>query len=168
MAILKKKAEMSADQLPDDVAHFIASQLFSNIRELEGALVRVMAFASLTRQQVSLALAQKVLIGAGTAHSSRSVGFDQIIQVIQQCYSYSLNDLRSKARNKDISFVRQITMFLMKKTTDKSLRDIGEFLGNRDHSTVMYAVEKIEERCAQDAEFKHNIERIVHDVMHNS
>jgi len=166
VAILKKKAEMSADPLPDDVAHFIGSQAFSNIRELEGALVRVMAFASLTRQQVTLELAQKVLIGTAASTKSRSVGFDNVIQSIQKYYSYSLNDLCSKARNKDVSFVRQVAMFLMKRTTDKSLRDIGEFLGNRDHSTVMYAVEKIEERCSKDSEFKHKIQRMIHDIMH--
>lgn len=168
VAILKKKAEMSSDLLPDDVAHFIASQVFSNIRELEGALVRVMAFASLTRQQVNLDLAKKVLIGAVTSNHTRSVGFDNVIQIVRKYYSYSLNDLCSKARNKDVSFVRQVAMFLMKKTTDKSLRDIGEFLGNRDHSTVMYAVEKIEIRCKQDPEFKHKIERIVHEIVHSA
>ncbi len=167
VAILKKKAEMSAELLPDDVAHFIASHVFSNIRELEGALVRVMAFASLTRQPVNLELAQKVLIGAVTPGHSRSVGFDNVITAIQKYFSYSLNDLCSKARNKDISFVRQVAMFLMKKTTDKSLRDIGEFLGNRDHSTVMYAVEKIEDRCTKDIEFKHKIERIAHEIVHH-
>lgn len=168
VAILKKKAEMSAEPLPDDVAHFIASQIFSNIRELEGALVRVMAFASLTRQQVNLELAQKVLVGTVTSTNARSVGFDHVIQSIQKYYSYTLSDLCSKARNKDVSFVRQVAMFLMKRTTDKSLRDIGEFLGNRDHSTVMYAVEKIEERCTNDSEFKHKIERIMHEIIHNT
>lgn len=167
VAILKKKAETGAEPLPDDVAHFIASQVFSNIRELEGALVRVMAFASLTRQQVTLELAQKVLIGAMTSNHARSIGFDNVIQAVQKYYSYSLNDLCSKARNKDISSVRQIAMFLMKKTTDKSLRDIGEFLGHRDHSTVMYAVEKIEDRCVHDAEFKHKVDRMMHEIIHN-
>ena len=167
VAILKKKAEMSVDPLPDDVAHFIASQVFSNIRELEGALVRVMAFASLTRQQVNLELAQKVLVGAGSTHKSRTVGFDTIIQLIQKHYSYSLNELCSKARNKDLSFARQIAMYLMKKTTDKSLRNIGEYLGNRDHSTVMYAVEMVEQRSKQDSEFKHKLERMIHDIINH-
>lgn len=168
VAILKKKAEMSTEPLPDDVAHFIASQLFSNIRELEGALVRVMAFASLTRQHVNLELAQKVLMGTVANTKSRSVGFENIMQLIQKHYSYTLNDLCSKARNKDLSFARQVAMFLMKKTTDKSLRDIGEFLGNRDHSTVMYAVEKVEERTKQDHEFKHKLERMMHEIIHQS
>lgn len=168
VAILKKKAEMSAESLPDDVAHFIASQVFSNIRELEGALVRVMAFASLTRQQVTMDLAQKVLVSTAAAAKSRSVGFENIIQSIQKNYSYTLHDLCSKARGKDLSFARQVAMFLMKKTTDKSLRDIGEFLGNRDHSTVMYAVEKVEGRYNADAEFKHKIERMMHDIIHHA
>lgn len=167
VAILKKKAEMSVEPLPDDVAHFIASQVFSNIRELEGALVRVMAFASLTRQQVTLELAQKVLVGAGSGHKSRTIGFDNIIQLIQKNYSYSLNELCSKARNKDLSFARQVAMYLMKKTTDKSLRNIGEYLGNRDHSTVMYAVDMIEKRSRIDAEFKHKLERMVHDIVNH-
>jgi chromosomal replication initiator protein len=167
VAILKKKAETSTEPLPDDVAHFIASQVFSNIRELEGALVRVMAFASLTRQHVNLELAQKVLVGTGSTAKSRTVGFEHIVQLIQKNYSYSLNELCSKARNKDLSFARQVAMYLMKKSTDKSLRDIGEYLGNRDHSTVMYAVEKVEERCKNNSEFKHKLERMMHDIIHH-
>lgn len=167
VAILKKKAEMSNEQLDDEVAHFIASHVFSNIRELEGALVRVMAFASLTRQHVSLDLAKKVLVRTAPERQSQSVGFEQVIKSIEKYYSYTLQDLCSKGRNKDLSFARQVAMFLMKKVTDKSLRDIGEFLGNRDHSTVLYALEKVETRSKKDAEFKHKIERMVNDIIHN-
>ena len=164
IAILKKKAEMSNEHLPDDVAHFIASRVVSNIRELEGALIRVMAFASLTSQKMSLALAEKVL-EKNVETRSEPIGFDGIVKCLSNYYPYKLEQLRSKDRSKDLACVRQIAMFLMKKMTDKSLRDIGVFLGGRDHSTVVHALTKVQEQCESDTVFKGHLQQLEDDIL---
>lgn len=167
IAILKKKAELSNSIVCDDVAMFIASRVVSNIRELEGALVRVMAFASLTKQPVTLELARKVLLRGNATHedhSPRTVDFERILHHLEKQYGYGLADIQSKSRNKDLAFVRQVAMFLMKKLTDKSLRDIGMYLGGRDHSTVMHAISKIELHGKSDLEFTQKIKRIEDEI----
>ena len=167
VAILKKKAELSNSIVCDDVAMFIASRVVSNIRELEGALIRVMAFASLTKQAVTLELARKVLLRGSACNEEqapRAVDFDRILYHLQKQYGYALVDMQSKSRNKDLAFVRQVAMFLMKKLTDKSLRDIGMYLGGRDHSTVMHAISKIELHGKSDLEFTQKIKRIEDEI----
>jgi chromosomal replication initiator protein len=164
IAIIKKKAELNGETIDDEVAHFIASLVISNVRELEGSLVRVMAFASLTKQPITMELAQKVLIRAG--HNNKAaIGFEHIVKCIGKHYSYDLLALRSKNRSKELSFVRQVTMFLMKKVTDKSLRDIGLFLGGRDHSTVMHALDKVQSYALENSEFKQKLCRIEEDIL---
>jgi len=159
IAILKKKAEMGNNNLPDEVAHFIASRMISNIRELEGALIRVLAFGSLTRQVVTLDLAKKILsYNEGEKHTS--VDFDRIIRVLSKHYPYDLSTLRAKNRSKDVALARHIAMYLMKKLTDKSFREIGQFLGGRNHATVMHALTKIEEYIKTDAQFQAHVQQI--------
>lgn len=163
IAILKKKAEQSEAIICDSVAQFIASRMISNIRELEGALVRVIAFASLTNQAITLELARKVLIRSGE-HTQRAVDFEMIARGVHKYYGYSLPDLQSKNRSKELAFARQIAMFLMKKLTDKSLRDIGIYLGGRDHSTVMHAISKIEEQQVNDQQLQTILKSIESDI----
>lgn len=163
IAILKKKAELNNEMLPDEVAHFIASRVISNVRELEGSLIRVMAFASLTKQPISLEIAQRVLVRSGEMKKV-DIGLERIVQCVNKYYSYDLVALRSKNRSKELSFARQLTMFLIKKITDKSLRDIGIFLGGRDHSTVMHALEKIENHLQENAEFKNQLQRLEEEI----
>lgn len=167
MAIIKKKAEMSNEILCDDVVHYIAARDFMNIRELEGALVRVIACASLTKQPITLELAHKVLGDAyKPAHIlQQAADFDRVIKCVRKYYSYDLPELRSKSRNKNISFVRQITMFLMKRVTDKSLRDIGEYLGGRDHSTVMHAIDRIEQQIESRLDFQAHLKRMEQEIV---
>ena len=166
IAILKKKAETSNEILDDEVVNFIASRSVSNIRELEGALIRVMAFACLTSQPITLDLAKRVLIRCPEASGNGgAVDFDRVVKCLQRHYSCDLSSLRSKSRNKELSFTRQIAMFLMKKVTHKSLRDIGEFLGGRDHSTVVHAIEKIEKRAAQDTILQRNLQRMEEEIV---
>jgi chromosomal replication initiator protein len=160
IAILKKKACASGEELPDDVAHFIGSCVISNIRELEGGLIRVLAFATLTKQSVNLELAKRVLLRSMPAQKQRVIDFDHIIASIYKHYPYDPKELRAKGRNKELAFVRQIAMFLMKKHTDKSLRDIGTFLGGRDHSTVMHAIAKVEGLMVENSEFQKKIAEI--------
>jgi chromosomal replication initiator protein len=167
IAIIKKKAEVSDEILSDEVVHYIAARDFMNIRELEGALVRVIACASLTKQHITLELAQRVLGDTcRPAHvASHMADFDRVIKCVRKYYPYDLPELRSKSRNKDISFVRQITMFLMKRVTDKSLRDIGEYLGGRDHSTVMHAIGRIEQQIESRIDFQAHLKRMEQEIV---
>ncbi len=162
VVILKKKADMSDVVLSDEVSYFIASRVTSNIRELEGALIRVTAFASLTKQEITRELAQKVLCRAD--QNLRSIDFNRVVKCVHKYYPYSLEKLRSKTRNKDLAFTRQLVMFLMKKMTEKSLRDIGAFFGGRNHATVKYAVDKIETYVESHQSFKKQLEQIKRDI----
>ena len=164
VAILKKKAEMSGEVLDDEVAHFIASRGFANIRELEGSLIRVMAFASLTKQSMSLELAQRVLVRTQQERKIEALGFSHVLKGVCKHFPYSYEELTSKRRSKDLSFTRQIAMFLMKKMTEKSLRDIGIFFGGRDHSTVMHAINKIEERARIDVTLSLKLKQLQDDI----
>lgn len=143
IAILKKKAEQSKEILSDEVALFIANQANTNIRQLEGLLVRVIAFAHLTGQPISKMLAERVL-GAMVDRNQSNLTLNNIAQAIASNYSYTIDQLRSKERNRDLSFVRQLVMYLTKKLTDRSLREIGQFLNRKDHSTVLHAINKID------------------------
>lgn len=159
IAIVKKKAELSNENIEEEVCQFIAARTVSNVRELEGALIRVVAFASLTKQPISLQLAKRVLVRVPEERVIHN-DFDAVIQCINKYYSYKIDDLRSKSRSKEISLARQVAMFLMKKVTNKSLRDIGEFLGGRDHSTVMHAISRVEEYAQTHAEFHHQLQQM--------
>jgi len=163
VAILKRKADLHGESLEDEVAHFIASRVESNIRELEGALIRVLAFASLTQQPVTMDLANRVLLRV----QNQEVGgadFNRVVKCISKYYSYNLKDLRSKKRNKDLSFARHLAMFLMKRTSDKSLRDIGHFLGGRDHSTVMHALGKVEKYLEKNPDFSQKVRQMEREI----
>ena len=166
IAILKKKSSMNEEPLSNEVAHFIASQGFCNIRELEGALIRVTAFAALTKQSITVALAQKVLLRV--YHNAESPGsainFKKIVRSVEKYSSYTMQDLCSKSRNREVSEARHLTMFLMKKLTGKSLRDIGAFLGGRDHSTVMHGLQKIEEHIKLDTGLRAKVTKLERDI----
>ena len=144
IAILKRKAFAQNEILSDEAAHVIARRAISNVRELEGSLIRVLAFASLTNQSVTVDLIGKVLGHEQQSHAV-IIEFDAITKVIQKHYFYGLTELRSKNRTKDISLARQITMYLMKQVTHKSLREIGEFLNRKDHTTIAHAIGRIDE-----------------------
>jgi len=164
VAILKKKADAQGEILCDEVAHFIASHVVSNIRELEGALIRVMAFSLLTKQPVSIELARKVIMKSGVS-KERTANFAHVVRSVNKHYPYSLDELRSKSRNKDLAFARHLLMFLMKKATGKSLRDIGSFLGGRDHSTVLSGITKMEDFIDEHPEFREKLRRIESDIL---
>lgn len=144
IAILKRKAFAQNEILSDEAANLIARRVISNVRELEGSLIRVLAFASLTNQSVTVDLIGKVLGHEQQSHSV-IIEFDAVTKVIQKHYFYGLTELRSKNRTKDISLARQIAMYLMKQVTHKSLREIGEFLNRKDHTTIAHAIQRIDD-----------------------
>jgi chromosomal replication initiator protein len=155
-AILKRKAESSGETLSDEVAHFLASHVTSNIRELEGALIRVVAFAHLTKQPITLDLVQSIFVH-DECTTKEMVDLKDVIKAVTKHFNYSLDELRSENRNKDLVFARQVTMYIMKKNTDRSLRDIGTYLGGRNHTTVKHALSKIEQHIADDVKIQRQI-----------
>jgi chromosomal replication initiator protein len=160
VAILKRKAEAEAVPLPDDVALYIAGKIKSNIRELEGSLIRLIAYASLTGREISLPLAQEVLKKV-LGHEDRAVTIDQIQKFVAEFYQLKMNDLKSRNNAKSVAMPRQIAMYLCKSLTSASLPEIGKAFGGKHHSTVIHSIRKIEELRQKDANFNSQIHTFV-------
>lgn len=143
VAILKKKMEKEIiGQVPDDVSFFIASQFRSNVRELEGALVRVVAYGTLSGKPIDLALAKQVLRDS-VEEEGKKINIDQIQRLVAQYFGIDVSDLRSKKRTKSIAEPRQVAMYLIRTLTSHSFPEIGEYFGGRDHTTVLHAFQKV-------------------------
>jgi len=160
VAILKKKAEAENVPLPDDVALYIAGKIKSNIRELEGSLIRLIAYASLTGRQISLPLAQDVLRNILDRDDAK-VTIDVIQKSVATRYSLKVSDLKSKNSSKLVAEPRQIAMYLCKSLTSASLPQIGKSFGGKHHSTVIHSIRKIEARRKQDASFNSLMETLM-------
>lgn len=145
IAILRKKAQSERLQVPDDVLEYIATKVSSNIRELEGALIRVSAFASLNRSHLDISLAQTVLRDIVDQNDANIVSPTDIISATAQYFRLSVDDLYGSSRSQAVATARQIAMYLCRERTSLSLPKIGQLFGNRDHTTVMYAYKKISE-----------------------
>jgi chromosomal replication initiator protein len=156
VAILKKKAEAEAVPLPDDVAIYIAGRIKSNIRELEGSLIRLVAYASLTGQEISLPLAQEVLRNV-LDHEEKAVTIEIIQKYVADYYNLKLNDLKSKNNSKSVAMPRQIAMYLCKALTHASLPEIGRSFGGKHHSTVIHSIRKVEEMRKSNSDFNNLI-----------
>ena len=149
IAILRKKALSEGLSAPDDALEYIASKISSNIRELEGALIRVTAFASLNRQPVDVALAEMVLKDLITDDGAQEITSAQILTQTADYFKLSMEELCSKSRTRTLVTARQIAMYLCRELTDMSLPKIGQELGGRDHTTVIHADRKIRELMAE-------------------
>jgi chromosomal replication initiator protein len=149
IAILRKKAAQERLNAPDDVLEYIASKIFTNIRELEGALIRVTAFASLNRQPVDMALAEIVLKDLIPSDASSSINAATIMAQTAAYFSLSVDDLCGTSRSRVLVNARQIAMYLCRELTELSLPKIGQQFGGRDHTTVMHADRKIRELMAE-------------------
>ena len=149
IAILRKKAAAERLNAPDDVLEFIASKIFTNIRELEGALIRVTAFASLNRQPVDMALAEIVLKDLIPDDSATSITASTIMAQTAVYFSLTVEDLCGTSRSRVLVNARQIAMYLCRELTELSLPKIGQTFGGRDHTTVMHADRKIRELMAE-------------------
>lgn len=150
IAILKKKAERDNLTVPDDVMAYIAKNIASNIRELEGALTRIVAFATLTNQDISIALAENSLKNIFSENSATPLTPELIQQVVAEYYNIRVEDIQGSKKPKNIAFPRQVSMYLCRKLLDISLPKIGESFGGRDHTTVIYAISKIEKQLESD------------------
>ena len=150
LAILRKNAEFAPSSVPRDVLGFIAENVLDNIRELEGALTRVTAYAALTHERISLDMAREVLQDLVPTSSSRPVTAENIIDVTASTYGFATVDLIGPSRKQPLALYRQIAMYLCRDLTDLSLPKIGAAFGGRDHTTVIHAVEKIKKLIQSD------------------
>ncbi len=158
-AILRKKAQAEAVRLPDEVSLFIAKNVQSNIRELEGSLVRLIAYASLTGREISLELAQETLKELN-AERAKVITLAAIQRAVADFFRVKVEDLKSKERNQGVVLPRQVAMYLSRTMTASSLPAIGEAFGGKDHTTVIHACEKIKRRVATDDGFRRQMETL--------
>jgi chromosomal replication initiator protein len=160
VAILKRKAEAEAVPLADDVAIYIAGKIKSNIRELEGSLIRLVAYASLTGREISVSLAQEVLKKI-LSYEEKAVTIDMIQKFVSDFYQLKIVDLKSRNNSKSIAMPRQIAMYLCKALTSASLPEIGKSFGGKHHSTVIHSIRKIEDLRQRDGDFNTLISNFV-------
>lgn len=160
MAILKKKADVEGLNVPNEVMVYIATKIKSNIRELEGALIRIIAYSSLTNRDVSVDLASEALKDIISNKESAPVTIKTIQESVANYYNLRIEDLKSQRRTRNIAYPRQIAMYLSRKLTDMSLPKIGEEFGGRDHTTVIHAYEKISENLKTDE----GLQSMVNDI----
>ncbi len=164
IAILRKKAELENIDIENEVLHFIARKIKSNIRELEGALTRICAYSSLTNKDVSVDLANEALKDIISSSKPKQITIPYIKDVIAQDYNVKVEDLNSKRRTRSITYPRQIAMYISRELTDFSLPKIGEEFGGRDHTTVIHAYDKISKDIKSDNDFKNRIEKIIKEI----
>ena len=160
VAIVKKKAEQDGNPMPDDVCLFIARNVRSNVRDLEGLYRRIAAYASFTNQAVSLACAQEALQRVLDVESAM-ITPKEIMRTVAHYYGLKVQDIKSKNSAKPYSFPRQVCMWLIKKLTNLSYPEIGKLFGNKHHSTVIYSVEKIEEMRQKDLEINKALDELL-------
>jgi chromosomal replication initiator protein len=165
IAILKKKAQLENLDIPNDVLVFIADKIASNIRELEGALNRVVAYTSLTEATISVELATEALKDILSANKNRVINSNLIQEVVARYFDIKFDELKSKKRNRDIAFPRQIAMYLCRELTEMSLPKIGDEFGGRDHSTVIHAIEKISDDIENSAETRRAIDELKKSIL---
>ncbi|HOJ77252.1 MAG TPA: chromosomal replication initiator protein DnaA [Bacillota bacterium] len=166
IAILRKKASTEGWHLPNEVIVNVANQINSNIRELEGALIRIIAYASFHNRQISLELANEVLKDVISSSKTNRLSIPLIQQTVAEYFNIEVEDLKAQRRTKNVTFPRQIAMYLVRELTDYSLPKIGEEFGGRDHTTVIHSYEKIQELIKNDSEVDRIIKNLIHKLGH--
>jgi len=161
IAILRKKAELDGIHVPDQVAEFIAQRIHSNIRELEGALVRVVAYANLTRSPITVESASEILKELLPSAASTPITITSLQKAVAEHFDIRMEEMRAKRRTKGVAFPRQVAMYLARELTDASLPRIGAEFGGRDHTTVMHACDRVKEAIAQDPQFAARLKKLV-------
>ncbi len=164
IAILKKKAKMENIDVPDDVMLYIASKIQSNIRELEGALIRIVAYSSLTNKEVTVELAEEALKDIISNNKPRKITVELIKNSVAKEFDVKMEDFNSKKRTRAIAYPRQIAMYLTRELTDLSLPKIGDEFGGRDHTTVIHAYDKISVDMAENDEFRKRVDGIIQNI----
>ncbi|MGI6623295.1 MAG: chromosomal replication initiator protein DnaA [Acetivibrionales bacterium] len=164
IAILRKKSQLERYDIPNEVLVYIANNIESNIRELEGALNRVIAYASLTGSPITLELAQDCLKQILAGISVANINHTTIMKVVSRYYDISPEQLVTQKRSRDISFPRQVAMYLCRELTGMSLPKIGQVFGGRDHTTVMHACDKIQDEMEKSAELRRAVIEIKRNI----
>lgn len=165
MAILRRKARAEGVDIPDDAIQVIASHIETNVRELEGALIRVIAYSSMMNKDIDAALTQTAISDLIPENQqNRSVTLTDIQKAVCTHFHIKMDDLRGRSRQKDIANPRQIAMYLTRELTDLSLPKIGHDFGGRDHTTVLHACEKIDKLLSTDPEIKRTIDHLKHTL----
>ncbi|WP_163140302.1 MULTISPECIES: chromosomal replication initiator protein DnaA [Bacillaceae] len=160
IAILRKKAKAEGLDIPNEVMLYIANQIDSNIRELEGALIRVVAYSSLINKDINADLAAEALKDIIPSSKPKVITIHEIQRVVGEHFNVKLEDFKAKKRTKSVAFPRQIAMYLSRELTDFSLPKIGEEFGGRDHTTVIHAHEKISKMLQSDSQFEKQLKEI--------
>ncbi|ANB56077.1 chromosomal replication initiator protein DnaA [Anoxybacillus sp. B7M1] len=166
IAILRKKAKAEGFDIPNEVMLYIANQIDSNIRELEGALIRVVAYSSLINKEINADLAAEALKDIIPSSKPKVITIQDIQRVVGQHFNLKLEDFKAKKRTKSVAFPRQIAMYLSRELTDCSLPKIGEEFGGRDHTTVIHAHEKISTLLQTDVQLQKQIKEIQEKLKH--
>jgi len=164
IAILKKKSERDRIEIPGEVFEVIAAKIKSNIRELEGALNRVVAYSTLTKREVDISLVNEALKDIFTTTRARKIDVDFIKSTVAEYYNMKIEDFESKKRTRQIAYPRQIAMYITRELTDLSLPKIGEEYGGRDHTTVIHACEKISTEMLSDFDLKNKIDSMIKEM----
>jgi chromosomal replication initiator protein len=163
VAIIFKKAEFNGTTIPHDVAIFIASNIKSNIRELEGFLLRIIAYSSFTHREIDMSLAKEVL-KEFTYDKTKNFTIPTILKTVASHYNIKVADIKSKRRSRDISVPRQIAMYLCREYTHASLPDIGKQFGGKDHTTVMFSHKKITNLVSENNELAKSIQTLIEKI----
>lgn len=164
IAILRKKAQLERIDVPNEVMSYIAKNIKSNIRELEGALTRVVAYSSLSNRVISFDLATEALKDIITTSKNEEINVLRIKEKVSSVFNLKMEDFNSKKRTRSIAYPRQIAMYLTRELTDLSLSKIGEEFGGRDHTTVIHAHDKVSKDIEESEEIKTKIDKIISDL----
>ena len=164
IAILRKKAQMENIDVQNDVMVYIATKIKANIRELEGALIRIVAYSSLTNREVTIELAEEALKDILSSTRPKEVNVDYIKEVVSKHLGIKMEDFNSKKRTRTISYPRQIAMYLCRELTELSLPKIGEEFGGRDHTTVIHAYEKIALEIESDLNLRKKVDKLIKEI----
>ncbi len=167
IAILRKKAKAENLDIPNEVMVYIANQIDTNIRELEGALIRVVAYSSLVNRDMDVELAAEALKDIIPAARPKVITIETIQKAVSEKFNIKMEDFASKKRTKSIAFPRQIAMYLSRELTDLSLPKIGEEFGGRDHTTVIHAYDKITDLMTRDSELRNTIDELISQIKNN-
>jgi chromosomal replication initiator protein len=157
IAILKKKAALMDVKLSDQVIEFLAEKIRTNIRRLEGALIRVASFASLTGNEINRDALESLLRDALHEEAKRTITIESIQKKVAEHFDIRIADMTSRRRPQSVAFPRQVAMYLSRTLTSRSLADIGECFGGRDHGTVIHACKLIEKRTAKDQSLRQTV-----------
>ncbi len=165
MAILRKKSETEGYNIDDEIFQYIASNIQSNIRELEGALTKIVAYSKISPQRVDVELAKEVLKDLISPNANRIITPELIIKIVAEHFNISPGDITSKKKSKEFVYPRQIAMYLCRILTEFSLHAIGSFMGRRDHSTVLYGIEKIGKEVEINESTRNTVEVLKKKIM---